>query len=408
MIQALSENQTLHRLGLAWNGAGEAVLLLETVLSGSASQLVEIDLSSNAIREREAQVIAGMLKRSKKLQKVVLRDNPVGIRGGRALCKALLVLSAHGVTVDLHGCNLGCTDETDQLFDPGNPNGPYSLQLDDPYDKMVAYELVELAWVEEGENWQNEQMDGKKYELQEPEDLGIKFSRSDRLCDHFELPETGVLTLTYASSRRRPRRGDEATQVQIDTFEGLMSASAMAAELALNVACSICFFTVAQAIELVSIVGRLAGDKIDAAIALLPRIIDVQKIPLLLNQLNDADLTTLSGRVGADFFHFNPKNPTASYSLDLSDGFDHLVALALVDFNNDERMYAEEQGSIDVSQRGGYSGAWRNQKLNGQPFVFSSDWSLPSKGQLELDYSSTNRPSSRATACPDDVIDSIL
>lgn len=95
-----------------------------------------------------------------------MKDNPVGVRGGRALCKALLVLSAHGVTVDLDGCNLGCSVESMKLFDPGNPNGPYQLKVDDPYDRMVAYELVELAWVEEGENWQDEMMDGKKYELQ--------------------------------------------------------------------------------------------------------------------------------------------------------------------------------------------------------------------------------------------------
>ena len=56
VIRALTENQTLHRLGLAWNGAGSSVMLLEQVLSGDGSELVEIDISSNSIGEREAQV----------------------------------------------------------------------------------------------------------------------------------------------------------------------------------------------------------------------------------------------------------------------------------------------------------------------------------------------------------------
>jgi enoyl reductase-like protein len=30
-----------------------------------------------------------------------------------------------------------------------------------PYERMVANELVELAWVEEGENWMDETMDDK-------------------------------------------------------------------------------------------------------------------------------------------------------------------------------------------------------------------------------------------------------
>jgi hypothetical protein len=34
-------------------------------------------------------------------------------------------------------------------------------QVSMPYERMVANELVELAWVEEGENWMDETMDDK-------------------------------------------------------------------------------------------------------------------------------------------------------------------------------------------------------------------------------------------------------
>ena len=408
VIRALKENQTLHRLGLAWNGAGDAVLQLEEVIASPESQLVEIDLSSNGIGERHAQVLAGLLKRSKQLKRVVMKDNPVGIRGGRALCKALLVLNAHGCTVDMKGCNLGITEEKLDLFDTANPNGKYTLNLQEPYDEMVAYELVELAFLEDGENWKDEQLDGKKYELEEPK----HFTREDRLCDHFELPETGILSLSYHSTRRRPKLGDAATGSQIETFKTLMTDS-MAAELALNVACSICYFMTSQAIELVSVIGSHAGDKIDAVIALLPRVIDAEKIPVLLNLLNDPDLLTLMGRVGQDLFHFNPKNPTGGYKLDLADEDDILVVQALMDFTRDEKLYQEEHNLIDSSQCGG-TGAWRNTTLDGEPFVWTAEWKPPVNesgqptGTLELDYSSTNRPSAKAEPVLNSMIDNLL
>ena len=163
IISSLSENQTVKRLILAWNGAADAVLELEGVLQDGV--LEEIDLSNNCINERQAQVISGLLKKSKTVKKVCLANNPIGVRGGRAILKALLILDFHGVTVDLAGCNLGAFDESMKLFDPANPNGDYDLDLANPYEEYVAHELVELAWVEEGENWEKEMMDGKPYNL---------------------------------------------------------------------------------------------------------------------------------------------------------------------------------------------------------------------------------------------------
>jgi len=416
IIGALSENRTLLRLNLEWNSAKEAVNELEEVLQDGVLQ--EIDLSNNEIGEREAQVIAGLLKKSQTLKKVDLGGNPIGVRGGSTLFKALLVLEAHGVEVDLTKCNLGALDEHLKLFDPANPNGEYSLNLEDPYDEMVAHELVELAWLEEGENWQDEQMNGSPYNLQEPEDLGITFGRTDRLVDYFELPEEGRLTLKYSSTRRRPKMEDAATEKQIMTFKNLMKESAMAAELALKAACSICYLTVAQGQSLVEEINFHAGDRVDAVIFMLPRIIDVEKVPLLLNVLSDGELQTLAGRVGVDFFHFNSKNPSGRYKLDLGDEFDHLVALSLIDYTNDEIMFAKKHKRPDVSQDGGYCGCWRNclyqsKEPNSLPvgFIYSLDWKLPTTeegGILQIDFSSTNRPSSKARPVADHLLENIL
>eukprot|EP01046_Picozoa_sp_COSAG06_P005637 COSAG06_NODE_254_length_19039_cov_5.465488_5_plen_94_part_00 len=39
--------------------------------------------------------------------------------------------------------------------------GSYVCNLADPYERVVGNELVELAWREVGENWENEMLDGQ-------------------------------------------------------------------------------------------------------------------------------------------------------------------------------------------------------------------------------------------------------
>ena len=210
---------------------------------------------------------------------------------------------------------------------------------------------------------------------------------------------------------------DAATDTQIATFKNLMKESAMAAELALKAACSVCYLTVAQAESLVEEVNLHAGDRVDAVIFMLPRIVDVDKVPLLLNVLSDAELQTLAGRVGVDFFHFNSKNPSGRYKLDLSDEFDHLVAQALIDYTNDEIMFAQKHNLPDVSQDGDYCGCWRNclyqakDEPHASPFIYSLEWKLPTVddgGILQIDFSSTNRPSSKARPVADTILENLL
>jgi hypothetical protein len=67
---------------------------------------------------------------------------------------------------------------------------------------IVAYNhgtQVELAWREVGENWENETLDGKPFELPEPPE-GVIWTRED-----YRLPESGVLSLKYRPTKRVPR-----------------------------------------------------------------------------------------------------------------------------------------------------------------------------------------------------------
>ena len=64
-------------------------------------------------------------------------------------------------------------DPTFKLFDPQEAGGMHRCDLTDPYQRAVAWELVELAWAEDGENWQDESIDGAAFELREPEPVRV-------------------------------------------------------------------------------------------------------------------------------------------------------------------------------------------------------------------------------------------
>ena len=58
---------------------------------------------------------------------------------------------------------------------------------------------VKSRWCEEGDNWKNELLDGKHFDLPEPEP-GEYWTRDD-----YTLPEEGILTLTYLPCARSAR-----------------------------------------------------------------------------------------------------------------------------------------------------------------------------------------------------------
>ena len=116
----------------------------------------------------------------------------------------------------MFGCNYSVQDDSEQLFDPESPGGKYELDLEDPYDRMVAWELVDLAWTEEGENWSDETLDRGSFELDEP-DPGEMWTRDD-----WSLPLSGILRVTYQATPRIKRFGDVVEAEMLDILLDLM------------------------------------------------------------------------------------------------------------------------------------------------------------------------------------------
>ena len=86
----------------------------------------------------------------------------------------------------------------------------------------------------------------------------------------------------------------------------------------LEVAASVCYFDVEQAKELVRMVRDAGGNRVEATVPLLSRLVDPINLIHLFNLLKDEELHLLKNRVGDDMYHFNPRNPTGHYQLDLA------------------------------------------------------------------------------------------
>jgi len=66
-----------------------------------------------------------------------------------------------------------------------------------------------------------------------------------------------------------------------------------------------------------------------------------------------------------------------------------------VESSNDEAAEGRRSGRPDFSRMGNWS-CWRNESVDGEPFVFQESWVMPNEGTLELDYVTTRRCSADA------------
>ena len=151
-------------------------------------------------------VLADATKENTTLTSLVLDSNPIGQSGGRALLRAI---AARAVRPELpqrifrfEACSLNekslgvaGSGMAGGAFDPSEPAGKWLCDLADPYERMVACELVELAWREQGENWRDATLDGKPFAL--PSDLASAGFASLRDV----LPAEGLLQLSYCSTK---------------------------------------------------------------------------------------------------------------------------------------------------------------------------------------------------------------
>ena len=427
MASSLRFNKTLQRLDLSWNTcANDGAMALAEALRPNKS-LLSLDLTHTEIGERGAMVIADVLKENAGLELVKLNENPIGQRGGRAILRALRKILQHGwhTEITVARSNFSLVDESQKgttrwkeeddpadtrelgakrqimvfdrnqpLFDPANAGGFHRCNLEDPYDRMVAWELVELAWTEEGENWSDEKIDGGDFELEEP-GPGEIWTR----IEHTVLPDSGELSLKYQNTPRVPRFKDVLEPAMLIRLLEMMTAKEVTDNGMglLRLAAREFWFT-AQYVGLFLKMQKDSETRVMAVTALYPRIVDIPNVQYhCLDYLTRGEMRKLEGNLGM-LLHFIPSNPTGHYKLDLVNPMHRIIKQKLVEIAKEEKDFrrqniANKGGSIiDTSQHGDWEN-FRNETLNMEKYDFDTSTAASGgveEGILEFDYVSTS------------------
>ncbi|ETW08298.1 hypothetical protein, variant [Aphanomyces invadans] len=155
LAKSLEFNKKLLELHVAYNACGDAGAMMFGHVLTINTTLRTLDLSYNNVGCRGALVLASAASKTKTLRHLLLNGNNIGKEGGRALMFAMCSTQTdQGCDIEITGCNLASTNQgksgKGKIFDPTDPAGEYSLELTDPFDQMIATELLRLATNKKG------------------------------------------------------------------------------------------------------------------------------------------------------------------------------------------------------------------------------------------------------------------
>ncbi|ETV91184.1 hypothetical protein, variant [Aphanomyces invadans] len=146
--RALAQNNTLKALNLSYNAFGnDGAQAIGCALQHNMC-LESLDMSNNNIPSQAAFVMAESLHHNDTLTLLAMDGNPLGRIGGMTLLHAISTACNKALTISLLGCNFAMEDSGG--FDPSNATGAYDLNMDVPYERAIALELLRLANTQKG------------------------------------------------------------------------------------------------------------------------------------------------------------------------------------------------------------------------------------------------------------------
>jgi hypothetical protein len=171
LAAAFAYNGHLLEMNVSYNALGDPGAMAFGQALATNSCLRILDLSYNNIRSKGAHVLASALSRaceSTTLSTLILDGNHIGKEAGQRLMHTMCIhydrqgsrtittkkkgqLCLGGVFISMNACHLkdrGVASGKD--FDASEPAGTYDLDLSDPYDQMIAHELLRLATFKQG------------------------------------------------------------------------------------------------------------------------------------------------------------------------------------------------------------------------------------------------------------------
>jgi len=404
----VAQNDALHSLSLCSCAAApkpeEATPIasfLEWLASNSGLQ--HLDLSLNRIDFRGALVIEDALQRHKKLSRLNMSHNPLGILGMRSMLRLLSVKQSAFIYFDCEGCN--CEQEKfmlkfDQVFRAMDPGGPYELDFCKPYHRALLRMLCRTA-------------ERLKINLADAftSTVGTFTPPTKNAQGYWDVPNSGELKVTFNVEKGLCKDPSKRWNF-VDLLQNYRSALRVRPGLAKAVRLLTQWESMkGREMDQLTFLGALAKDFVlqaghvvqmcrarevasEVVWRLFPCIDKGQagRFLVLLSQPAPG-FHVVALRRAAKFLSFNAENPTGHYRLDLSNPTDFFLAQRLMLLDRWEIATRLELKRADTSRRGTNS-CCLNERYQEMPFVeiALARWKLPENGVFEFDYVTGKRP----------------
>ena len=151
-IEGLKENMTIKHLDLSYNLFGlstatnpAAAMKLSSILQENTC-LEELNLSNNLIESKVAFCLAHGLRVNSSLKSFIMDGNPIGSSGIKYLIQSI----NDNFQGKVENIKMKETEtiipSKSHTFDLNNVEGEYNLSLDDVYDKVILYHLLDMSF----------------------------------------------------------------------------------------------------------------------------------------------------------------------------------------------------------------------------------------------------------------------
>uniref|UniRef100_A0A7S0EFP6 EF-hand domain-containing protein n=1 Tax=Hanusia phi TaxID=3032 RepID=A0A7S0EFP6_9CRYP len=417
--RSLSNNTNLRRLNAAWNGLGGSDALAKsndtprseatenkdvfqvhshgnvapvTILHLSnwlkkTKALDELDLSHNRISSEGGVMLAEGLEVCCCVKILSLNGNPISQSGSRSIWSATASSGEKlGVKRQIFLNDCGITRVDAHAFDPSEPAGKYSLDLELSYARTVLRGLLRLTAQGDGQI-EDCKLEGKPF--------SVKFV-GECSEDQWEIPTAGVLLLTFHNLKAVKSLLPAAPSLLSDHFKEsvlqvLSSDSSLETQqLFLKSTFAGKTFSSKQILELAMKISRKQS-RLQLYVSSFHKLADVHECDSLLSNVTIEDREALEMQLRHSII-YSKHNPTGHYQLNLSDPIQREVAMHLCEIKNSDLLKSilKDKGGFKTEHE--IEKVWRNARLNSLHHRYRSDVSLPRDGILTLDLVSPFYP----------------
>jgi len=372
--------------------------------------ITQLDISMNRITFRGALVLEDALMKNRRLSKVNLSGNPLGVLGKRGILRLLSYPSSGLIDVNCEGCAGGGMQEglleNMQIWRLAHPGGNYELDLGRPYHRALLrmiYRFVEKLGLDP--NAACDIVQAVPAYSHPPKDA----------AGNFAIPSSGTVSLTVNLETLATGELSQASELD---FSGMIKKYYNL--LRQNIPDSKAVPFLGQW----SLVNGQHGNQIEMLEALgkdfqltcsqlmylceghsLTTDVLWRLLPCVVPGANTFHVTQLMLTASIEehiaihnhmvnYRNFNADNPTGHYTLRLDTPGDYGVAEKLLLLDRWEAGISRRQDRLDISQRENYSRI-RNERYQHKPLVHVAslaEWFLPEWDVLELDYVTGKRP----------------